>query len=145
MTAYASNPNSPDPFGIVQGFTSSTPDPTPPDPEETALADRIKSMFFAAYNARMTKTLTDNLYLAAIMGDAFLAVDPNTNQLYRILDSTQSAYASQNNQLITTYLALWGKLTAQQPDFTVQPGVSGGISDQFGARAAERFIEYYRT
>jgi hypothetical protein len=102
-------------------------------------------MFLASYNARMTKTLTDNLYLAAIMGDAFLAVDPNTNQLYRILDSTQSQYASQNNQLITAYLALWGKLTAQQPDFQVQPGVSGGISDQYGARAAERFIEYYRT
>lgn len=143
--SYAETPNSPDPFGISSGFTAAPNDPLPPDPEKQQLADQIKSMFDAAYSARMTKTLTDNLYLAAIHGDAFLAVDPNTNQLYRILDSSQSQYASQNNQLITTYLALWGKLTAQQPDFTVQPGITGGISEQFGARAAERFIEYFRT
>ena len=145
MSAFAENPNSPDPFGISAGFAATPPNPEPPDPENQDLAGRIKSMFLASYNARMTKTLTDNLYLAAIMGDAFLAVDRNTNQLYRILDSTQSQYASQNNQLITSYLALWGKLTAQQPDFQVQPGVSGGISDQYGARAAERFIGYFRT
>lgn len=141
----AENPNSPDVFGIAEGYSAVPNNPTPEPQDLEALAGHVKNLFEAAYNARMSKTLTDNLYLAAIHGDAFLAIDPNTNQLYRILDSTQSQYASQNNQLITSYLALWGKLTAQQPDFTVTPGVTGGISDQFGARAAERFIDYYRT
>lgn len=132
-----------DPFGIFGGLApADNTDPLPQ--EETDLAARVEYLYEAMTAAETTRLMNENLYLAATYGDQYLAIDPNTNEVYRILNDDQSAYAAQNNQLILAQLALWGKLTKAQPDFQVNPG-GGDLEEIQGALAAERFIEYFRT
>lgn len=133
-----------DPFGITLGAAQGITNPEPQDQEAIDTVGRVTKLFEAAQAAQTQRLINENLYLACIMGDQYLAIDPVTGVVYRVLDNSQSLYVSQNNQMIVAHLALWGKLTKSQPDFTVTAG-SGSVDEVQGAKAAERFIEYYRT
>lgn len=138
------NASSIDPIGIVDGYAATLPGLPPPDQRDQDLYGRCQKMFLSADSAQTRRMLNSNLYLAAIMGDQYLALDPESGIIYRVLDNSQSQYVSQNNQLIALHLALWGKLTKAQPDFSVTSS-GGSLDEVYGAKAAERFIEYYRT
>lgn len=138
------NSRSIDPFGIIDGLAPADSQQEPSSEEDNDLASRIEYLFEMATAAEATRLMNENLYLAATYGDQYLAVDPNTNEVYRIINDDQSAYAAQNNQMILAQLAFWGKLTKPQPDFQVNPG-DGSLEEVQGARAAERFIDYFRT
>lgn len=139
------NSKSIDPLGILDGLAEDQPNSTsPPEPEETDMLSRFNAMFDAAEAAQTQRIINDNLYLSSIMGDQYLAIDPASGVIYRVLDNKSSAYVAQNNQMIGVHLALWGKLTKTQPDFNVVAGC-GSQRAVYGAIAAERFIEYYRT
>ena len=137
------NSNSVDPFGVIGGMAPAD-DREPRSDEDNDLVSRIEYIYEAMTAAESVRLMNENLYLAATYGDQYLAVDPNTNEVYRILNDDQSSYAAQNNQMILAQLALWGKLTKPQPDFQVNPG-GGSLEEIQGALAAERFIEYFRT
>lgn len=139
------NSSSIDFLGYLDGAAQGEPATIQDQPQEAIdTVGRVKKLFEAAQAACTQRLLNENLYLAAIMGDQYLAIDPVSGVVYRVLDNQQSQYVSQNNQLIGLHLAMWGKLTKPQPDFTVTPG-SGSLDEIQGAKAAERFIEYYRT
>lgn len=136
------NSRSVDPFGIIDGLAPA--DNSDRNEEDNDLASRIVYLFEASTAAESVRLMNENLYLAATYGDQYLAVDPNTNEVYRIINDDQSAFAAQNNQLILAQRALWGKLTKPQPDFQVNPG-GGSLEEVQGALAAERFLQYFRT
>lgn len=138
--------NSIDPIGILDGVASVDDRPTQADQEQEEIdtVGRVKKLFEAAQANQTQRILNENLYLASIMGDQYLAIDPVTGVVYRVLDNSQSQYVSQNNQMIGLHLSLWGKLIKPDTGFTVTPG-SGSLDEMQGAKAAERFIEYYRT
>lgn len=140
------NVKSYDPWGILDGVASVDDRPTSADlsEQEVDTVARVKKLFEAAQASQSQRVMNENLYLAAIMGDQYLAIDPVTGVVYRVLDNQQSQYVSQNNQLIALHLALWGKLIKPDPKFTVTAG-SASLDEQQGAKAAERFIEYFRT
>lgn len=138
------NAKSFDPFGVLEGMAPAEDNPPPESEEELDVVGRFQRMFEAAEVAQSQRVINENLYLSATMGDQYLATDPATGVIYRVLDSAQSQYVAQNNQMIGVHLALWGKLTRSQPDFNVTAG-SDSQAEAYGAVAAERYIEYYRT
>lgn len=140
------NTSSIDVTGILDGVASVDDHTTSLDQEQEEIdtVGRVKELFEAAQANQTQRIRNENLYLASIMGDQYLAIDPVTGVVYRVLDNSQSQYVSQNNQMIGLHLSLWGKLTKPDPGFTVTPG-SGSLDEMQGAKAAERFIEYYRT
>lgn len=139
------NSKSIDPFGWLSGAAVQQPELEPPESQQEAdLNGRFETLFLAAQAATAQRVLNENLYLASIMGDQWLGLDPASGVVYRVVDSQQSQYVSQNNLMIALHLALWGKLTRTQPDFLVTPG-GGSQAELYGARAAERFLEYFRT
>lgn len=138
------NSRSIDPFGIIDGLAPADNQQEPSSEEDNDLASRIDYLFEMTTAAEAVRLMNENLYLASTYGDQFLAIDPNTNEVYRIINDDQTSYAAQNNQMILAQLALWGKLTKPQPDFQVNPG-DGSLEEVQGARAAERFIDYFRT
>jgi len=107
------NSKSVDPFGVVDGLAPADRQSEPQSAEDTDLVGRIKTIYEATTSAETQTVMNENLYLAATYGDQYLAIDPNTNEVYRIIDDDQSSYAAQNNQMILAQLALWGKLTKQ--------------------------------
>lgn len=138
------NSRSVDPFGILDGLAPADRQAEAQSAEDTDLVGRIKSIYEATTAAETQRLLNENLYIAATYGDQYLAIDPNTNEVYRIIDDDQTSYAAQNNVMFLAHRACWGKLTKPQPDFQVNPG-GGSLEEIQGAQAAEKFIEYFRT
>lgn len=139
------NQKSPDPTGILDGMAPTQEDLyAEPDEAEQEEVHRVEKLFQTAFEAASQRLIEDNVALATTFGDQYLAISPDTGTIYRVVDSAQAQYVSQNNQLIKAHLALWGKLIKANPDFSVTPG-GGGQADMYGARAAEKFLEFYST
>lgn len=136
--------NSVDPRGLLDGLAPQDDNIPSQDDEEQYLAGRIRDLWGAADEASGQLTINMNLYLAALYGDSFLAFDPTTGAVYRVLDSEDEALAARSNKLINYARSLWGKLTISQPDFQVQPGPEATLDEIHGARAMEARIQHLR-
>lgn len=128
--------------GIIDGHAPILPNLPPQSPELEYLVGRMKDLFQAADTANIGRTLNMNLFLASMNGDAFMAIDPDTGAMYRVLDQDEMEYASQNNRMIINHRALWGKLTHNSPQFIVTPGPDATMDQVQGARAAEGFLKH---
>lgn len=136
--------NSVDPRGLLDGLAEQDSNVENQDDEDQYLVGRIQTLWGVAEESSAASSINMNLYLSALYGDSFLAFDPTSGSVYRILDSEDEALAARSNKLINYSRSLWGKLTNSQPDFQVQPGPEATLDEIHGARAMEARIQHVR-
>lgn len=138
------NANSVDPLGIVDGIAPTDPGNFEVSDEDRTLVGQIEELYSTASSAEYFRLLNENIYLAELYGSQWLAIDEASGQITQVISDGDRNSAATNNKLIVAALKLWGKLTKDQPDFSVSP-VGKSFEATQGAAAAETIIKYYRN
>lgn len=138
------NAASVDPFGIVDGLSPTDPGSFEVSEEDRALVNQIEELYSVATSAEYFRILHENVYLSELYGNQWLGLDESTGQITQVVVDSGVDFVSTNNKLIVAALKLWGKLTKDQPDFSVSP-VGKSFEATQGAAAAETIIKYYRN
>lgn len=144
MASTGINANSVDPFGIVDGLAPTDPGSFQVSDEDRALVGQIEDLYSVASSAEYFRLLHENIYLSELYGNQWLAIDEASNQITQVIADGDTNSVATNNKLIVAALKLWGKLTKDQPDFSVSP-VGKSFEAAQGAEAAETIIKYYRN
>jgi hypothetical protein len=136
-----SNTKAIDPIGILGGYTQ--PEKRPYNSEEQDLVGQLRTMFDAAYTARLPYERQWELYRLYLKGEQLLYRDKDTGELVRLIDYDNKRLFSLNNQLRPAWRSLVGKLTRSIPSFSVLPSTSSQIQIH-AARVAETFLRFWR-
>lgn len=148
--ALGPNDNSVDPFGIIDGFSPATETAQDiygdreKEDEQRELVGQVESLYQLASSAEYFRLLHENIYLSELYGNQWLGVDQASGQIIQVIGDSDVGVVATNNKLIVAALKLWGKLTKDQPDFSVTP-VGTSFEATQAATAAETIIKYYRN
>lgn len=136
----ATNKDSKDPIGIIDGFTEAERyDPTEDDLELLAL---LREKYQYAYDYKLPYLRQWELERRFLKGDQYIYYNNRTGEIIES-DGSSKRLRSLNNQIRPLWRSLVGKLNRTYPGQKIRPATTDYVEVQ-GARVAEHFLEYFK-